>query len=1031
MGNALGGTAQVLASEYYLHDLVASYSSVSKRSLVGGRVRHISPVPGTLSSCCKLNGTVGGGDENLAVESTGVITIKTGATVAVAKILNERQEEAMREALAVFMDNNHNPKVPNHLRVKKVRFREQFLEDKGEMKHRDDMEDRSVKSIEIPGRKKGVESEVERRGKHVRSAEVLQGGTGQELGENAGNLQGKKGARNQYAVSKTGGYDRENVDATGVASQISFGRSKFKRDVGEYSAQEIIERAESLILDTSVDDQRDASIAMNLLEKKWLKLFSSAQQVKSTGSDRVKLVLQLLDMMYESEIRMNAIHVCVAVTVCVNEKALDIAKKVIDRARSYNRALVNVFVYAKLLQGYCSSNQRKEAFALLTKLDAEGLKHDVVMYNTLIETEQSPEGVEILWRELEIRGIQPNERTYCGAIRCYGRAGQLGAVRRLWHEMTTKNVSFTMFTFNSLLDAYANVGDVDACKIIINEMESQKLKPSRDSYNTLLKAHARCRDSDGAVGVLRNMQRRGIKPCIITYNTAMDACIRGRDMLRAIGLAKELPLHQLKPDETTSATLLRSAGLLRDTALVRKVLQDMVYSGCSHDETTYRCAVYAYVHCGEGGLALEMLEKMTTAGFPPAMTVSEVLVKSVDAALLRECTAAAPAGKLNQFLAAMAAAGLSPTRATAGAMVRKLAHTPGVDVALDVADELRRGGINGLGLHTWQSVIAVSVRRVEQNPAQASAEVIRILDAMESDGTVPDRVIYESALSVFVKCGDGGRAINLYEKMRLANLSPSAKEDGKDPLKRMLLDTMDAALLGALIAGLEATRVDGVQGDKSAVHSSLTSTASIVQDLADAGIRVKPGAMTKAIRQLCADVHTPVQTLEDTKALAVRKPTGGRPPRQINVEGLAQAERFQRLERAIQSVEASNCLATSFVYGALMEACIRLQKGERVETLWHRMRLAGVTPDLRTWVLRVQALASAGNFQGRTSELLNEAAKDQFEHHSVLLRAMLKACHQVKDMAGVAHVKRILNSKRLSQSISSTDFTTIDDPAQD
>lgn len=46
-------------------------------------------------------------------------------------------------------------------------------------------------------------------------------------------------------------------------------------------------------------------------------------------------------------------------------------------------------------------------------------------------------------------------------------------------------------------------------------------------------------------------------------------------------------------------------------------------------------------------------------------------------------------------------------------------------------------------------------------------------------------------------------------------------------------------------------------------------------------------------------------------------------------------------------------------------------------------------------------------------------------------RAMLKACHQVKDMAGVAHVKRILNSKRLSQSISSTDFTTIDDPAQD
>lgn len=97
-------------------------------------------------------------------------------------------------------------------------------------------------------------------------------------------------------------------------------------------------------------------------------------------------------------------------------------------------------------------------------------------------------------------------------------------------------------------------------------------------------------------------------------------------------------------------------------------------------------------------------------------------VQSVDAALLRECIAAAPAGKLDQFLADMAAAGilslkvsfymldfflfvrfasrfcmlaeslilsaclispgLSPTREAAGAMVRKLAHTPGIHVAL-------------------------------------------------------------------------------------------------------------------------------------------------------------------------------------------------------------------------------------------------------------------------------------------------------------------------------------------------------------
>lgn len=112
--------------------------------------------------------------------------------------------------------------------------------------------------------------------------------------------------------------------------------------------------------------------------------------------------------------------------------------------------------------------------------------------------------------------------------------------------------------------------------------------------------------------------------------------------------------------------------------------------------------------------------------------------------------------------------------------------------------------------------------------------------------------------------------------MRLANLSPSAKEDGKDPLKRMLLDTMDAALLGALIAGLEATRVDGVQGDKSAVHSSLTSTASIVQDLADAGIRVKPGTLPhRIVRSLLPASYT---SLSPPLNSPHRQPAPHRPP---------------------------------------------------------------------------------------------------------------------------------------------------------
>lgn len=64
-----------------------------------------------------------------------------------------------------------------------------------------------------------------------------------------------------------------------------------------------------------------------------------------------------------------------------------------------------------------------------------------------------------------------------------------------------------------------------------------------------------------------------------------------------------------------------------------------------------------------------------------------------------------------------------------------------------------------------------------------------------------------------------------------------------------------------------------------------------------------------------------------------------------------------------------------------------------METLWQRMRTAGVAPDVRMWVSRVQALASLGHFEGRTQELLDEVAQDRLELDSAVLRYKTQILH--------------------------------------
>jgi hypothetical protein len=67
--------------------------------------------------------------------------------------------------------------------------------------------------------------------------------------------------------------------------------------------------------------------------------------------------------------------------------------------------------------------------------------------------------------------------------------------------------------------------------------------------------------------------------------------------------------------------------------------------------------------------------------------------------------------------------------------------------------------------------------------------------------------------------------------------------------------------------------------------------------------------------------------------------------------------------------------------------CLLIVKVEQVEFLWQQMRSRGVTPDVGTWVLRIQALTTVGSIGVRTHNLLAEAANDQLELDPHLLRS--------------------------------------------
>lgn len=213
MGNKLARTTPVVASKYYLHDLPASNNFLLKEALGGDRVRYLCPVAGILSMRNENSDGFYGDEERHDVKSLGMVSVKTETVVATKKIRNEGQEEAIREAMAAFMEMDYSKalKVPNKLRVKKVDFRDRFPRGEEEVQN----------------------------GEEILEKKMNTGAISQE----------EKSVHNQCVAKETSGHNTASRNATRVLS----GRSKLERVRGEISAQNIIKRAEYLIADSSVN----------------------------------------------------------------------------------------------------------------------------------------------------------------------------------------------------------------------------------------------------------------------------------------------------------------------------------------------------------------------------------------------------------------------------------------------------------------------------------------------------------------------------------------------------------------------------------------------------------------------------------------------------------------------------------------------------------------------------------------------------------------------------------------------------------
>ena len=641
---------------------------------------------------------------------------------------------------------------------------------------------------------------------------------------------------------------------------------------------------------------------------------------------------------------------------------------------------------------------------------------------------------------MEREGVAPDERTYTGAINALARRrGGFGAAQELWDDMRARGVEPSAFTWCALVSAAAEEGDAARAIALVEEMRSSGLAPTVAVHNAALKAFARRRDAAGAVAALGRLRSGGgtcdFAPNVATFNVVMEACCQAGSseaLERVDALFRELLAEGLEPTERTFGVVLRAAGHKRDLDWLERVLAEMQARGIRFNQPLYDHAVHAYVRCGQGSLALGVLEEMVEAGFSPALGVSEVLIRSGEAALLRKCLAANNEGALAALLRDMQRSGIQLTSATGARVCREVLRREGVGATLAVAETMQAADSLGMIFHRAGRELLVHVlsRAADEEPVAAATAAKWLLPALErasqeaeeessaagAPASVPEAggrgraprggperregeppaLPSEAVLNAAAEAGNFALA---HEALRLQAVDSPVGGGGRGASPdEVLLETADSALRRAL--------------------SDLVHGEAGLRDFRTSGIKPKPQELEAALRKVLeggsgvrdcrADVTSapgPAVLLpQPSRMAALQRPRGraaalGRlSPGSV---GGATASRSRRaaLRRALQLVEHGSeyfdWKVGAWVYQQIMDALVRAGDFEGAAALWEKCRRdRPEAVDVKSWTVNIRALAGMGQLSGRAAALLAEMEEGDGVQPD---RTMLKTLHDLLD----------------------------------
>eukprot|EP00427_Karlodinium_veneficum_P030757 CAMPEP_0169193098 /NCGR_PEP_ID=MMETSP1016-20121227/5980_1 /TAXON_ID=342587 /ORGANISM="Karlodinium micrum, Strain CCMP2283" /LENGTH=846 /DNA_ID=CAMNT_0009269509 /DNA_START=7 /DNA_END=2543 /DNA_ORIENTATION=- len=278
----------------------------------------------------------------------------------------------------------------------------------------------------------------------------------------------------------------------------------------------------------------------------------------------------------------------------------------------------DVFLYSKAMKVCGDLKNWRKALELLNEMVQNGIKPNLVCYNTVIaacvKNKEGNAALRIVYHLLE-KGVKLDHYTCSSALKAFAMVNDWEGALTFFDGMEARiGVVPNAHCYSAAINACEKGGQWQRALELFHTMQSQNVKPTSITCTSVICACRSAGQWEAALTVLRQMGPMGVSPDVHTYSAIISACDKAGKWQEAIQLFDELLNSSLTPTLVCYGAVLRACDIGRQWQTALRIFYSM---SITPDHIVYHSVISACCKSNRVQECLDVLRKLLESGVTP------------------------------------------------------------------------------------------------------------------------------------------------------------------------------------------------------------------------------------------------------------------------------------------------------------------------------------------------------------------------------------------------------------------------------